>query len=186
MCREKSSRNVEKPLLEIGGAKMLDLVIDAVKKSIIDEFFVALSPRTCETRRYCQEKGYNITETEGRGYHEDITLLLKSNPVFVSLSCDTPFISSCAINDLVESYNGMSVTGCIPLENIPQGVDPSYTLSYEGTLYVAVGANIVTRSKNSEVFVFEDPLLGINVNNLEELELAKEYYLLLGEKSLRT
>ena len=181
MCQNEVFLNTEKPLLKIGGVKMLDLVVDAVKKSIVNEFFVAVSPRTCETKKYCREKGYNIIETEGRGYHEDTAVLLKSYPVFVSLSCDTPFISSCAINNLVESYNGMSVTGCIALESIPQGVTPSYTFSHRDILYAAVGINIVAHSENSEIFVFDDPLLGINVNTLEELEVARDYF--LDEKS---
>ena len=176
MCRNEVSSNIEKPLLEIGGVKMLDLVVNAVKKSIVNEFFVAVSPRTCETKKYCQEKGYNTIETEGRGYHEDTAVLLKSYPVFVSLPCDTPFISSCAINNLVESYNGMSVTGCIALESIPQGVTPGYTFSYKGRLYAAVGINIVRCSENSEIFVFDDPHLGFNVNTLEELEVARDYF----------
>lgn len=166
----------EKPLLEIGGVKMIDLVADAVRKSLVEEFFVAVSPRTQRTKEYCQERGFGIIETGGRGYHADIAFLLKSYSVFLSLPADTPFVTSSAINDLVRIYDGTSITGCIPLDSVPRGASPSCSFEYEGKLYLAVGVNVVTSSENSKIFVFGNPLLGINVNNTKELKIANRYF----------
>lgn len=165
----------EKPLLEIKGIKMIDLVANAAKESMAEEFFVAVSPNTPKTKKYCEEKAYNIIETGGKGYHGDIVSLLESYSVFVSLPSDTPFLSSRIINDLIRAYNGMSITGCVPVDRIPSGVTPGYSFDYDGTWCAAVGVNIVTHSESSRILVFDDPLLGINVNTLDELEIAREY-----------
>jgi adenosylcobinamide-phosphate guanylyltransferase len=172
MCQHK-----EKPLLEIGGVKMIDLVADAVKRSSVEEFYVAISPNTYETKIYCQEKGFNIIETGGKNYHVDIAFLLKLYPVFVSLPSDTPFLCCDDIDNLVMAYTKKSITGCVCVDSLPEGITPSHTFEFRGKIYTAIGVNIVTDSENSEIFVFDNPLLGINVNTAEELEIARKYFL---------
>ena len=167
-------QNIEKPLLEIEGTKMLDLVANAVKESLTEKFFVAVSPSTPNTKKYCQKKGFNIIETKGKGYHEDIITLLKSYPVFVSIASDIPFLKSHVIDRLINTYDGMSVVSCIPLGIIPKGVKPSHTFVHDGKFFVPIGVNIVTTSEDSKIVVFNNSLLGINVNTIQELEIARE------------
>ncbi|MBU7045576.1 MAG: NTP transferase domain-containing protein [Theionarchaea archaeon] len=176
MCQHK-----EKPLLEIGEVKMIDLVIDAVKKSSVEEFYVAVSPNTFKTKKYCQEKGFRIIETGGKNYHADIAFLLKLYPVFVSLPSDTPFLTCDDIDDLVMAYTKKSITGCVCQESLPEGITPSHTFECGGKIYTSIGVNVVTDSENSEIFVFDNPLLGINVNTTEELEIARKYFLNYGK-----
>ena len=166
-------QNVEKPLLEIKGRKMLDLVVNAVRDSIAEEFLVATSPRTPETKKYCQERRFDIIETEGKGYHEDVISLLESYPAFVSISSDIPFLKGSVIDTLIKAYDGVSIVGCISQAAIPKGIKPSYTFAYNGELHAPIGVNIVTNSESSKIVVFNDPLLGINVNTIEELEIAR-------------
>ena len=171
------SLHKEKPLLEIGEVKMIDLVVDALRKSSVEEFYVAVSPNTFKTKIYCQEKGFNIIETGGKNYHADIAFLLKLYPVFVSLPSDTPFLKCDDIDDLVMAYTKKSITGCVYVDSLPEGITPSHTFECGGKIYTAIGVNIVTDSENSEIFVFDNPLLGINVNTKEELELARSHFL---------
>ena len=169
MCQD-----IEKPLLEIEGRKMLDLIVNAVKDSIAEEFLVATSPRTPETKKHCQERRFDIIETEGKGYHEDVISLLESYPAFVSISSDIPFLKGSVIDTLIKAYDGVSVIGCIPMAAIPKGIKPGYTFAYNGELHAPIGVNIVTRSESSKIVVFNDSLLGINVNTMQELEIARK------------
>ena len=74
----KSSRmGVEKPLIEVGGKKMIDIAVDAAKDSKAKDFFVAVSNNAKKTREYCIKR-YDTIETPGNGYHKDLKLLLKS------------------------------------------------------------------------------------------------------------
>ena len=170
-------QHVEKPLLKIGGVRMIDLVVDSLKRSRVEEFYVAISPNTLETKIHCKEKGFNIIETGGNNYHADIAFLLKSYPVFVSLPSDTPFLSCNNIDSLVTAYNKKSITGCVCQDTLPEGITPSHILEWGGKLYTAIGVNIVTDSEDFEIFVFDNPLLGINVNTTKELEIARKYFL---------
>lgn len=170
----RMGKDVEKPLLEIGGKKMLDLVVDAVKGATVEGFFVATSPETPNTKEYCQERGYTVLETEGKGYHEDVIALLEKYPVFVSVAADIPFLKSSAIDRLVENYDSTSVSGAMPIEIIPETMSQGYTFKHDGKLHAPVGINVVTCTETSKIVSFDDWQLGINVNTSEELELARE------------
>jgi adenosylcobinamide-phosphate guanylyltransferase len=163
----------EKPLVRVNGRRMVDIVVDGVKKSRIDEFFIAISKNTQKTGEYCKLMGYKTLETSGSGYHEDLSELLDLFHEFVSVSCDLPFLKGEHINEMLDAYKGRSITGAVPLEILPQGIVPSYVFRYEEKTLIPCGLNIVTSSEDSSVFIFDDPLLGINVNTKDDLEIAK-------------
>ncbi|MEW6070822.1 MAG: NTP transferase domain-containing protein [Candidatus Thermoplasmatota archaeon] len=172
----KGSRigNLEKALLEVGNAKLIDYVINAIKNSNIKEFIVTTSPHTPKTAEYCKLQGYNVRETSGEGYHEDVRALLKLYPVFISIASDIPFLTSSVINTLVKAYKGYSVIGAIPLSLVPKNIKPSYIFKYRNEFLVPIGVNIVTKSSKSKVIKFREPLLGVNINTIEELEFARK------------
>jgi adenosylcobinamide-phosphate guanylyltransferase len=174
MAGGKGSRigYIEKPLIEFKGTKLVDIVADAVKKSKISEFFIAVSPNTWKTLKYCTAK-YKILYTEGRDYHEDIQSILNKFKVYVSITVDLPFIKSEHIDEIVDYFYNentieKSITGVIPLKLVPKGITPQFVIND----FVPVGLNIVTNSEHSEIFVFDDPKLGININTLADLDIA--------------
>ena len=168
----KSSRiGVEKPLIEVGGKKMIDIAVDAAKDSKANDFFVAVSDNAKKTKEYCLKR-YNTIETPGDGYHEDLKTLLKSYPEFISLSSDIPFLGGEHIDFIIDAYKGCSITGALRRDVLPQGVTPGFVFEHEKKSLVAVGLNIVTLSESSSVLIFNDPLIGINVNTKEDLKIA--------------
>ncbi len=173
----RMKKNVEKPLIEVGGAKIIDRVVKAVKESRAERCIVAVSTLTPNTMRYCREIGCDVLLTEGKGYHDDLTSLLKIHPVFVSAAADMPFLTSQAVDKIINAFDGVSVTGCVPLGTVPSFIEPSYTFEYRGRNLVAVGLNIVTHSELSEVLIFEDPLLAVSVNSERDLEAARRQWL---------
>ena len=175
---------VEKPLLEICGVRMLDIVASVLERSELDGFCVAVSRNAPRTWEYCERRGYDVVETAGRGYHEDISTLLRRFRAFVSVACDLPFLKPWHVNRLVRAssgeHAGKSITAAVPLELVPRGFEPSYVFELrvgggdaQPVRLVACGLNVVTRSESSTVLVFDDPLLAVNVNTPQELELAR-------------
>ena len=173
---DRMQQNTEKPLLEIGGLKMLDLVMNAAKRSELRKVFIAVSPNTPATKKYCSKKRIPFIETRGKGYHEDLADLLNKYSSFVSIASDIPFLKSDTVDTLIKAYDGASITGCISLELVPEGVKTAYVIECDRKLYVAIGVNVVTNLKRSKIVVLNDPLLGINVNTIGELEVARRIF----------
>jgi adenosylcobinamide-phosphate guanylyltransferase len=174
----KSSRmEKDKGVIKIGGKPLIDSVVESVKGSKVEDLFIATSLNAPMTKKYCDKKRYNIIETTGKGYHEDLHYLLSLHPGFVSIACDIPFLKAEHINSIIDFYNefdrGNSITGVVPLDIIPSYVVPSYVFEYEERKLVAVGLNIVTNARKNLPFIFTDPLLAININTTYDLEIAK-------------
>ncbi|MBN1762973.1 MAG: NTP transferase domain-containing protein [Methanomicrobia archaeon] len=174
---EKEER--EKALITVGSSgnqiRLLDIVVEAVRASNVDNFFIAVTRNTPETADYCKRADYKTVETPGKGYHEDLWFLLARYPAFVSIACDIPFLRSTHINAILDAYrvHRASITGAIPLDLLPDGITPSHTFEYEGKTFVSCGINVVTNAKDSIPFIFDDSLLAINVNTSADLSLAR-------------
>ncbi len=177
--RGKNGRKTEKALITIGKPenqkRLIDLVVESVRESNVDDFLVAITKNTPQTAEYCKRMNYKTIETPGEGYIEDLWYLLPNHPEFVSIACDIPFLRSEHINTIINAYlvHRTSITGAVPLDLLPEGIIPSHTFEYEGKTLVSCGINAVTRSENSIPFVFADPLLAINVNTDGDLRVAR-------------
>lgn len=169
----------EKALIAIGRAgdqkRLIDLVVRAVRESNVEDFFVAVTSNTPKTNEYCKRRNYKTVETPGEGYIEDLWYLLSSYPEFVSVTCDIPFLRREHVNAILDTFRAheMSITGAVPLALLPKGITPSHTFESGGKELVSCGINVVTNSKDSIPFVFEDPLLAININTDADLSVAR-------------
>ncbi len=171
----------EKALIRIGKRgnqkRLLDLVVETVRASNVEDFFVAVTKSTPKTKEYCKFANYKTVETPGEGYHEDLWYLLPRYPEFVSVACDIPFLRSEHINAIIDAYHShrVSVTGAIPLDMLPESesITPSHSFEYGGKELVSCGINVVTNSKDSIPFIFDDPLLAININTDADLRVAR-------------
>lgn len=161
---------------------MIDIVIESVRESKAEDFFIATSTNAPITRKYCERKDYNVIETPGEGYHEDLRYLLSLHPEFVSIACDVPFIKGEHIDAIIDFYyeksssSHISITGAVPRGIIPSYVVPSYVFEYENRELVAFGLNIVTNAKRNLPFVFNDPLLAVNINTGYDLRIANSIF----------
>ncbi|MHC1567769.1 MAG: NTP transferase domain-containing protein [Candidatus Syntropharchaeia archaeon] len=146
----------EKPLVEIEKKPLIDIVFRSCTKSKLEEVFVAVSENVPETAKHCRLNGYNVLNTSGKGYHNDIALLSRKFKRFVSVSVDIPFLTPSHINEMMK-YEG-SIAGCVFLGRP-----------------VPVGLNIVDRTAD-RYLIYHDPYIGINVNRKEDLERAKNIF----------
>ncbi|MCK4398206.1 MAG: NTP transferase domain-containing protein [Methanophagales archaeon] len=158
--------------------RLIDLVVENVRDSKAEGFLVAISKNTPKTAEYCKSQDYVLLETPGKGYHADLRYLLARYPEFVSVACDIAFLKPVHINSIIDFYihndsgRGNSITGAVPLDIIPPYVVPSYVFEHDGRKLVAVGLNIVTKGRKNLPFVFNDPLLAININTPLDLEIV--------------
>ena len=163
--------------------RLIDLVVENVRDSKAEGFLVAISKNTPKTAEYCKSQDYELLETPGKGYHADLRYLLAHYHEFVSVACDIAFLKPEHINSIIDFYihndSGIgnstctSITGAVPQDIIPPYVVPSYVFEHDGRKLVAVGLNIVTKGRKNLPFVFNDPLLAININTPRDLEIVK-------------
>ena len=172
----KSSRmGKEKPVLKVGGKPMLLRVYE--EALAVGETTVALSKNTPKTRELCLREGVPFVETPGRGYVEDVKWLLREFSPFVSVSADLPFVKASDIGSIAKAFDGrVSLTGVLPLEKVPRDLKP---VVYRG--YAIVGLNAVG-DEGEKFFELSNPLLALNANTPEELELADRIARLLRGK----
>jgi adenosylcobinamide-phosphate guanylyltransferase len=178
--RLRRAEEREKALITIGSSsgnerKLIDIVVDSVQRSRVDEFRVAVTRNTPKTTNYCKKKGYTTIETPGEGYIEDVWFLLRSYPEFISITCDLPFVQPAHINALIDAYavHQISITGAVPVVLLPEGITPSHTFTHEGMQLVPCGLNVVTNSHESVPYIFDEPLLAFNVNTKAELAMTR-------------
>ncbi|NJE42108.1 NTP transferase domain-containing protein [Thermococcus sp. GR6] len=163
----KSTRmGQEKPVLKVAGKPMLLWVYEEAGK--VEDVLVALSRNTPKTRELCLREEIPFIETPGKGYVQDIQWLLREFGPFVSVSADIPFVKASDFWLIEKAFDGKtSLTGVLPLEKVPGDLNP---VVYRG--YAIVGLNAVAE-EGERFFEFTNPLLALNVNTPEELELAK-------------
>ena len=73
---------MEKPLLKVGNAAMIERVVSALAGSRrFERIVAAASPSTPKTIEFLKSKGIEVIETAGDGYSQDLSgLLLKLKP----------------------------------------------------------------------------------------------------------
>jgi GTP:adenosylcobinamide-phosphate guanylyltransferase len=168
------STRVEKALLEISGMTLLERAMSALRGGGASELVVATTGRTEKTTVLARELGAEVLVTSGTDYHEDILELLHGYDAFVSLNVDVPFVREDHVRSIVQGRAEGSIAAVVPFRlAVGTPDDDSVIVDSAGRKMVWVGLNYVTPNPENTLKVFEDPLLTININNEEDLALAR-------------
>ena len=103
--RAKRLGGIEKPLLRICNKPIIEHVLDEAIK-ISNSVYVAVSPYTPLTRKWCLENNISVIMTPGRGYPLDIGVILRKveKPTLI-LPADIPFITI----DVLQEFLGKAL-----------------------------------------------------------------------------
>jgi adenosylcobinamide-phosphate guanylyltransferase len=192
MAGGRSSRigsNAEKPLLEISGKPMIQMVIEALKESVnIDQILVATSPNTPQTSLKAKEMGVDVVQTSGAGYEPDMKSAISQRKLrdVLVVSSDLPFLTTSLIDRAVITYRSSGKPAlCVmaPVGLIEStGAVPSCTYRINNQILAPIGLNILDGRRINEPQLEEVQLIVgsgekasiLNVNTMRELELARE------------
>jgi adenosylcobinamide-phosphate guanylyltransferase len=177
----------EKPLLEVGGTSMIQLVIEALRASKnVDRVIVAVSPKSTRVAEKARELGAEVVETPGSGYEQDMKTAIKRLELgdVLVVSADLPFLTAKLVDSAFERYKSsgkpaLSVM-CPPSVLEKMNLQPPYLFEVEGKKLVPIGVNILDGTRIDEpvleeaTLVTESPQLALNVNKPEELEVARK------------
>jgi adenosylcobinamide-phosphate guanylyltransferase len=179
--------NMEKPLHQIDGVPMIQMVLEATTKSKnVDRILVAVSSRNTQTAKKARELRTEIIETLGAGYEDDMKFAIKQlqlHDVLV-VSADLPFLTAAMVDKAIETYRTRrkpALSVMCPLSVYQKmGIQPSYVFEVDGKQLVPIGLNIVDGTKIDEpvleetVLTTESEELAVNVNTAQELKVANQ------------
>jgi adenosylcobinamide-phosphate guanylyltransferase len=177
---------VEKPLLEISGKSMLQLVIEMLKQTSVERIVVASSTHTPATSIEARRMGVEVLVTPGDGFEEDMRFAIRRLSLgdVLVVSADLPFMTADIVERAVQKYrsSGKPALAVMAKPELYEeiGCKPQYLFKVDGQNFVPVGINIIDGKRIDEgeldqtIFIIDSGNVILNVNTLTELDLARK------------
>ncbi len=172
----------EKLLLKYKKPIILQVAEAITNSGCFSKIIFTTSKNSPKTKQLLQKNNYEIFDTSGIGYVEDLNIVLKSlnDPIFIS-SADLPFLDSEIIKKIVNFYdpNNMWTTILVTknfLESL--GLSSDYDITLENQLCNYTGISMVNSQKISNLenieekfVIIDDKRIAFNVNTKQDYNL---------------
>tara|TARA_B100001750_G_C15308564_1_gene496000 strand:- start:102 stop:686 length:585 start_codon:yes stop_codon:yes gene_type:complete len=146
-------------------------VVDALKNSgCFSKVVVATSHNSPKTKQALEQQGVETLTTPGKGYVNDLNLLLQNLDEFTFvISGDLPFLDEKIIRDMIEKFN-------------PENICTSFLISKKFLNSLGLESKILMKSGNT-VCVYTGISI-MNAKKIKSLDPIKENYLILDDKRI--
>lgn len=189
MCGGRGTRldaPVEKPLLPIAGRPMVDRVAGALAESRIETTRAVASPDAPETRQHVRDDlDLPTIETPGAGYVADLDAALEevgADGPTLTVAADLPLLAGGLVDAVLDAYADPGTEAASMAVYVPSAlkrrlgasVEESWTT--DGRELSPTGLNVVDPGPGAEeehAHVSHDVRLAVNVNRVEDVELAE-------------
>lgn len=179
----------EKPLLKVGAKPVIEHVLTALLNAKrVSRVVVAVSRSTSKTANFVRKFPVTVVETPGEGYIQDMQFVIKKLGLNIVLAVvsDLPLITGVIIDDVLKQYEDCekpALTVAVPIETKNKlGLGVEYAFEAENKKVVPTGINIIDGKliddgwMEQEVYVLNREEIAINVNTLQDLQLAEQLY----------
>ncbi len=185
MCGGKGSRmeSSEEKLLLKYKKPIIEHVLNALENSkIFSKITCVTSNNAPKTRQFVTNLGFEIIETKGYGYSEDLSEILAkfSEPVFV-VSGDMPLLEPTIINKIIELVDTKNIWNSIMVKKkllTSLGIDTEFSVTIKGEDYAYTGISIVDPTKihygkpvDESFIIFDDKRVAMNLNTKKDYDL---------------
>ena len=177
---------VEKPLIRIGGKPIIERVIRALQNAKeVESIIVAISNYTPKTSAFVSRFPVKVAWTPGKDYINDMQYLVKQLDLgkVLTVAADIPLISGGLVDEIVKKYKlcGKPALAVVTSSEIKQklGLGNEHSFQAADEIVVPVGINIIDGQRideeelEQEVFRLDRIELAVNINTLEELNVAE-------------
>jgi len=175
---------IEKPLIKVEGKPMIQYVMNALNNSNnIGNIIILTSPHTPKTTKFVQKMGFEVFQTSGKGYIEDLRSFIfeqypnDSNHVLLTITADMPLIKPETIDHVLLKYrmsDKPAMCIAVPLNIFQEnGLKPSMVMGNT----VPSGLNILrsnNKQQDEEVLELGKIELAININSCEDIVILEE------------
>ncbi|MFZ8907702.1 MAG: NTP transferase domain-containing protein [Nitrosopumilaceae archaeon] len=174
----------EKLLLEYKKPIILHVAEALSDSDCFSKIVFVTSPNSPNTKKLLLENNYEIIDSTGKGYVEDLNHILQSidDSIFVT-SADLPLLDQNIIKKITSLYDENHLwTSILITKNFLQnlGISSNYEVNFENQVCIYSGISIINSKKISNLnnikenfVIMDDKRIGFNVN-------TKEDYILLG------
>ena len=175
MCGGRGTRldsDVEKPLVTVDGAAMVDRVIAALDASAVETVHAVVSPNAPATRERLADR-VSTVETPGEGYVADLSCALDRGDVerpALTVAADLPLLDGSTVDAVIAAHGLGSLTVCVPV-----ALKRALGVSVDATLVPGLapaGINVVG-AKGDRIETFANVRLAVNVNRPRDREVAE-------------
>ena len=172
----------EKLLLKFKKPIILQVAEALTNSNCFSKIIFITSQNSPRTKQLLEKNNYEIFNTPGIGYVEDLNLVLKSlkEPVFIA-SADLPLLDSEIIKKIVNFYDPNNIWTTILVTNLflkSLGLSSDYDITFENQICNYTGISMINSQQISnledieEKFVIvDDKRIGFNVNTIQDYNL---------------
>jgi adenosylcobinamide-phosphate guanylyltransferase len=185
MAGGKGSRmklSEEKLLLKYKKPIILQVAEALTNSNCFSKIIFITSQNSPKTKQLLQKNNYEIFDTPGIGYVEDLNFTLKSlnDSVFIT-SADLPLLDSEIIKRIVTFYqpNDMWITILVTKNFLKSlGLSSDYDITFENQICNYTGISMINSQKISNLenikekfIIIDDKRIGFNVNTKQDYNL---------------
>ncbi len=185
MCGGKGSRmeSSEEKLLLKYKKPIIEHVLNALEQShFFSKIICITSNNAPKTRQFVTKLGFEIMETEGHGYSEDLSKILAKfvEPVFV-VSGDMPLLDPAAISKIMELVDSKNIWNSIIVRKnflTSLGIDAEFFITINGEDYAYTGISVIDPTKihlgkpvDEFFIIFDDKRVAMNLNTKKDYDL---------------
>ncbi len=172
----------EKLLLKFKKPIILQVAEALTNSDCFSKIIFITSQNSPRTKQLLQKNNYEIFDTPGIGYVEDLNLVLKSfnDPVFI-ISADLPLLDSEIIKEIVNIYNSNNMwTTILVTKKFLEflGLSSDYDITFENQICNYTGISMINSQKISNLenieekfVIIDDKRIGFNVNTKQDYNL---------------
>lgn len=172
----------EKLLLKFKKPIILQVAEALTTSDCFSKVIFITSPNSPKTKQLLEKNNYEIFDTPGIGYVEDLNLVLKSlNDSVLIVSADLPLLDSEIIKKIVNLYDPNNKwTTILVTKNFLKslGLSSDYDITFENKLCNYTGISMINSQQISslenieEKFVIvDDKRIGFNINTKQDYDL---------------
>lgn len=185
MAGGKGSRmklSEEKLLLKYKKPIVLQVAEALANSNCFSRIIFITSKNSPKTKKLLQKNNYEIFDTPGEGYVEDLNLTLKliNDSVFIT-SADLPLLDSKIVKKIIKFYNPNNIwTTILVTKNFLEslGLSSKYCINFENQACNYTGISMINSKKISNLedieekfLIVDDKRIGFNVNTKQDYKL---------------
>lgn len=172
----------EKLLLQFKKPLILQVAEAMTDSGCFSKIIFVTSPNSPKTKQLLQKNKYEIFDTPGIGYVEDLNSILKSlnDPVFI-VSADLPLLDGEIIKKIVKFYNPnyLWITILVTKNFLNSlGLSSDYDITFENNICNYTGISMINSQQvnnleniEEKFVIVDDKRIGFNVNTKQDYNL---------------
>ncbi len=172
----------EKLLLKFKKPIILQVAEALTNSNCFSKIIFITSQNSPRTKQLLEKNNYEIFNTPGIGYVEDLNLVLKSlkEPVFIA-SADLPLLDSEIIKKIVNFYDPNNIWTTILVTNLflkSLGLSSDYDITFENQICNYAGISMINSQQiynlediEEKLVIVDDKRIGFNVNTIQDYNL---------------